>query len=162
MAVRLGRRMDGSGGGVALFRLVRFWARRWAQLPEASIGDREGHVPHIMVLEAIVSGAPEGEPSVSTVATQLGVDHSVASRMVSQTVAAGYVNKVPSPQDARRAVLRPSSAGEELLKTARAWQEKVFQELTAGWQPDDVERLSGYLQRLARDLNQAPPERARS
>lgn len=143
--------MGDSSGGVALFRLVRFWSRRWAQVPEIYAPEGEGHVSHIMVLEAIASGEPGGKPSISTVAEQLGIDHSVASRMVAQAATAGYVHKELSPQDARRTVLRPTPAGEELLDAARAWQEQVFRQLTAGWQPGDVERLAGYLRRLAID-----------
>ncbi|HYH11278.1 MAG TPA: MarR family winged helix-turn-helix transcriptional regulator [Thermomicrobiales bacterium] len=149
-------------GGVALFRLVRFWSRRWAQTPESYLPRAEGHVPHIMVLEAIASEESGGEPSISTVAAQLGIDHSVASRMVAQAVAAGYIHKQPSSQDARRTVLRPTPAGTDLLRAARAWQEQVFGELTAGWQSDDVERLAGYLQRLAREIGAAASESGRS
>lgn len=142
-----------SGGGVALFRLVRFWSRRWAQAPGMEDPEGEGHVLHVMVLEAIASGESDGEPSISTVAAQLGVDHSVASRMVARSVAAGFVRKAPSPRDARRTVLRPTPAGDELLEAARVWQEEVFAELTAGWEREDAERLAGYLQRLASNLD---------
>jgi DNA-binding MarR family transcriptional regulator len=132
--------------GPALFRLVRFWARRWATQPAGA-----PHVAHVQVLEALDAAAV---PTIPAVADQLGLDRSVASRMVADAVAAGYVTRQPDPADARRVVLAATSAGRTLLGQARAWQQRVFQELTAGWSAADRERFGGYLVRL---VHENPP-----
>jgi DNA-binding MarR family transcriptional regulator len=69
--------------------------------------------------------------------------------MVADAVAAGHVAKAPSPADARRADLRVTPAGAELLAGARAWQERAFAGLVAGWPAADAARLAAYLRRLA-------------
>ncbi|GAA4467836.1 MarR family winged helix-turn-helix transcriptional regulator [Phytohabitans houttuyneae] len=129
--------------GAALFRLVRFWGRRWAAQPAGP-----PHVAHVQVLEALDAAAT---PTIAAVASQLGLDRSVGSRMVSETVAAGYLTRRPDPGDARRTLLAPTAAGRELLRQARQWQQRVFLELTDGWSAADRERFGGYLRRLVRE-----------
>lgn len=132
------------GGGPALFRLVRFWSRRWAA---GITHDEGGDVAHILVLEAISAA---GRPAqIGAVAVELGLDRSNASRMLAATVAAGLVTKTVSPQDARRTCLDLTPAGEDLLAGARAWQEQTFARLVADWPTADARRFAAYLVRLA-------------
>ncbi|BCB90624.1 MarR family winged helix-turn-helix transcriptional regulator [Phytohabitans suffuscus] len=129
--------------GAALFRLVRFWGRRWA--PQAA---GSPHVAHVQVLEALDAAAV---PTIAAVADQLGLDRSVGSRMVSEAVAAGYLQRRPDPLDGRRVLLGATDAGVTLLRQARAWQQRAFLEMTAGWSAADRERFGGYLRRLVRE-----------
>jgi DNA-binding MarR family transcriptional regulator len=149
-----------TGGGPALFRLVRFWSRRWAAgaagdvsggAAQDSGGDRDdaGHVGHVLVLEAIDAAARDGVAQIGEVAVELGVDRSNASRMLAAAVGAGLVTKTVSAQDARRTELAPTRAGAELLAAARAWQEQMFRRLTADWPAADARRFASYLVRLA-------------
>jgi DNA-binding MarR family transcriptional regulator len=141
--------------GPALFQLVRFWARRWAAQPAGA-----PHVPHVQVLEALDAAAV---PTIAAVAAQLGLDRSVGSRMVSEAVAAGYLRRRLDPADSRRTLLAPTDAGRTLLHQARAWQQRVFEEMTAGWSEADRERFGAYLRRLVHenpagvDLREPPP-----
>ncbi|MEV4312097.1 MarR family winged helix-turn-helix transcriptional regulator [Actinocrispum sp. NPDC049592] len=136
-----------SDGGPALFRLVRFFARRWiTQASEAS----EANVQHVLVLEA-VNASREGEPTVNAVAHQLGLDHSGASRMVKQTVAAGYLTRAESEQDRRRTVIRITASGHDLLDAAHQWQRQKFSELTRTWPDHDRQQFAVYLHRLANE-----------
>jgi DNA-binding MarR family transcriptional regulator len=136
------------GGGPALFRLVRFWSRRWAIADPGSEGD---HVGHVLVLEAIDAAARDGSALITDVAAELGLDRSNASRMLAAAVSAGLVSKVVSADDARRAVLGITPAGADLLAAAREWQEQTFMRLVADWPTADVRRFAGYLMRLAAD-----------
>jgi DNA-binding MarR family transcriptional regulator len=148
-----------TGGGPALFRLVRFWSRRWAAgaagdvtgVPAEARGDRDdaGHVGHVLVLEAIEAAARGGVAQIGEVAVELGLDRSNASRMLAAAVAAGLVTKTVSAHDARRTELAVTPAGAELLAAARAWQEQTFRRLTADWPAADVRRFASYLVRLA-------------
>lgn len=141
-----------SQGGPALFRLVRFWSRRW---PHA--GRVEAPAAHVQVLEAIDAARERGGVSVTTIADELGVDRSGASRMVSAAVEAGYVRKRASSADARHAELFATRRGAELLGAARAWQQGMFERMVADWPAADAARLALYLERLA---SAAAPESA--
>lgn len=138
---------DLSGGGPALFRLVRFWSRRWAT---GITQDEGGDVAHILVLEAVDAARGDGQPAqIGAVAVELGLDRSNASRMLAATVAAGLVTRTVSAQDARRTELDLTAAGEDLLAAARAWQEQTFARMVADWPARDARRFAAYLVRLA-------------
>lgn len=140
-------------GGPALFRLVRYWSRRWAKGPDSA-------VTHILVVEAVQGGGEAavgavqggGEATVGTVARQLGLDQSGASRMVRDAVDAGYLARAAPSHDRRQVVLRLTPEGETLLEASRQWQRATFDDLTATWSASDRHRFAGYLQRLADDL----------
>lgn len=134
-------------GGPALFRVVRFWSRRWAA---GAARQSDAHVAHVLVLEAIEAvGAAGGRAAIGDVATELGLDRSNASRMLADAVAAGFVTKAASQDDARRTVLGITPAGRSLLDAARDWQRNVFAQLVADWPAHDARRFAGYLDRLA-------------
>jgi DNA-binding MarR family transcriptional regulator len=135
------------GAGPALFRLVRFWSRRWAGL--AADAAASAHALDIVVLEAIDAASRSGPVAIGDVADQLGLDRSGASRMVAAVAARGLVGKVNATDDARRAVLAITPQGRELLHAARAWQDQVFRDLVAAWNPDDASRFATSLIRLA-------------
>jgi DNA-binding MarR family transcriptional regulator len=136
-------------GGPALFRLVRFWSRRWAAGVAQGNGSDAGHVGHVLVLEAIDAASREGTAQIGAVAVELGLDRSNASRMLASAVSAGLVTKMVSPQDARCTELAMTPAGKELLTAAHAWQAQTFAQLVAGWPAADARRFASYLVRLA-------------
>ncbi|NJP91923.1 winged helix-turn-helix transcriptional regulator [Nonomuraea sp. FMUSA5-5] len=136
-------------GGPALFRLVRFWSRRWAGQAATRTG-QAAHVQHILVLEAVHTDP--GEATVGTVAHQLGLDHSGASRMVKDAVDAGYLERATSAHDRRRAALRLTDSGRALLAGAREWQRHAFADLTSSWDEPDRLRFAAYLSRLADEV----------
>lgn len=136
---------DSRGPGQSLFRLVRFWSRRWTGAGQAVELE---HVRDVMVTEAVASLSQRDAATVNAVANELGIDQSGASRFIAQAVQRGYLQKAAAQQDARERVLHVTPAGEELLRAAHAWQETVFADLTAGWPEQDVQQLQGYLERL--------------
>jgi DNA-binding MarR family transcriptional regulator len=138
------------GAGVALFRLVRFWSRRWMTTPPDQVTAEMARVRDIMVLEAVDAAAAKAlTVSVADVAHELGVDHSGASRMVSEASRHGYVVREAAADDARRATLTPTKDGLDVLAAAHAYQDDVFGQLTAGWSVKDAARFATYLRRLA-------------
>ncbi len=140
-------------GGPALFRLVRFWSRRWARGVAAEI-DAHSETPQlVLVVDAVDSLGRGGvEPTVGDVAQQLGLDRSGASRMVASAVDRGHLERRRASSDARRSELALTSSGRDLLDDSRRWQQAKFLELTADWNPGDRRRLAGYLDRLAREV----------
>jgi DNA-binding MarR family transcriptional regulator len=139
--------------GAALFRLVRYWSRRWILQASEELTGEQRRVQDILVLDAVAAAARRSpEVAVAAVAHQLGIDRSGASRFVAAAAENGYLERRPSRADARRAVLTLTPAGRELLAGSHAWQEQVYAELTAGWDPEDAARFAGYLQRLESEL----------
>ncbi|HLH99335.1 MAG TPA: MarR family winged helix-turn-helix transcriptional regulator [Acidimicrobiales bacterium] len=139
--------MPTNGGGQALFRLVRYWSRRWPR--QAGPGDDDAQVGHILILEAIAASEREGVAAIADAAAELGLDRSNASRMLSDAVAAGLVAKTAAPGDNRRAEVRITESGRALLGAARRWQEETFARLTADWPEAEAGQLAAYLVRLA-------------
>ncbi|HVW39802.1 MAG TPA: MarR family winged helix-turn-helix transcriptional regulator [Amycolatopsis sp.] len=142
-----------AGAGPALFRVVRFLARR---------GPGEDRtVRTIMVLDAVDTHGADA--SVASVAFQLGIDQSGASRFISAAIKDGHLRRDVSSADRRRASLVVTAAGRTLLTAARAWQDQVFAELTADWDAADARQFAGHLNRLAAGLaGRAPHLRASS
>jgi DNA-binding MarR family transcriptional regulator len=117
-----------TAGGPALFRLVRYWSRRWTT---GVTPDAAGHVGHVLALEAIDAASRGGPAQIAAVAAELGLDRSNASRMLAAAVSAGLVTRATAPDDARRTELAITPAGAEVLAAARAWQEQTFVQLVA-------------------------------
>ncbi|MBW0104533.1 MarR family winged helix-turn-helix transcriptional regulator [Pseudonocardia sp. KRD291] len=146
--------MQDADGGPALFRLVRFWSRRWARGVAVGGAGETTLVQDVLTVNAVatcVADDREGA-TVGDVGRQLGIDQSGASRMVAGAVERGYVERRRASSDARRAVLGMTSAGRELIASSEQWQRGVFDELTFGWDAEDRERFAAYLQRLARQV----------
>lgn len=90
----------------------------------------------------IVEEGPEHdgqEITVGVVAERLAVDPSVASRMVTDCISAGYLIRAASQQDGRRTILQMSDEGLAMLAAFRRHQRAAFEFITREW-PDD-ERL---------------------
>ncbi|UGT64595.1 MarR family winged helix-turn-helix transcriptional regulator [Nocardia asteroides] len=136
-------------GGPALFRLVRFWSRRWLDGTGPQLPEELRHTQHIQVVEAVAAGTENGaEATVGTIAHLLGLDHSAAGRMVRDAGTDGYVSRTESTVDQRRTALRLTPRGTRLLTGAQQWQRRIFTELTADWSDEDRDRFAGYLHRL--------------
>ncbi|MET9487967.1 MarR family winged helix-turn-helix transcriptional regulator [Nocardia sp. NPDC006630] len=80
---------------------------------------------------------PGSEVTVGRVAELLGTDPSVASRMVSDIIKAGYLVRAASQLDGRRTVLELSPQGEELMTRFRKHQRDAFDYITADWSDSD-------------------------
>ncbi|GGU93502.1 MarR family transcriptional regulator [Kitasatospora aureofaciens] len=77
------------------------------------------------------------EVTVGAIAELLGVDPSVASRMVSDSIKTGYLTRAASQQDGRRTVLHLSPAGTELMARLRRHQRDAYDCITADWNERD-------------------------
>jgi len=141
-------------GGPALFRLVRHWARQWApDVVERFAADAPPvwTVPNLFVIQAI-DGAAGDEVTVADVARQLGIDRSVASRMVAEAVRDGFVVRSTSSRDARRAALTLTETATGFLAASQAHQRQAFEALVGHWAKEDRDRFAGYLSRLADEV----------
>ncbi|ACY18281.1 MarR family winged helix-turn-helix transcriptional regulator [Haliangium ochraceum] len=98
--------------------------------------------------------ARERTKTVSDVASEIGFTKQAASKLVESMRAAGYVELVANPADARSKLLRLTAAGERLL----AQVEDIYRELEAEWAEvlgkRRLDALRGDLERILRARNE--------
>jgi DNA-binding MarR family transcriptional regulator len=90
----------------------------------------------------IVQDGPDQEGqeiTVGVVGERLAVDPSVASRMVSDCITAGYLIRAASQRDGRRTILQLTPEGHETLVRFRRHQRAAFERITQDW--PEQERL---------------------
>ena len=75
----------------------------------------------------------DGEMTVGGIAKQLTVDPSVASRMVTDCIDAGYLVRKASQRDGRRTVLELSEEGLRLRDRFRSQHRQAFVRITHDW-----------------------------
>jgi len=148
--------------GQALFRLGRIVGKQSMSQILTERGGHSSELSRVLVVQAVADGpdAPRGEATVGLVAERLGIDPSTASRLVAETIQAGYLSRDTSRADARRVQLSLTHAGRALSEDARRYQRAVFEHLTREW--SDGERyefarlLSRFVDAVA-DTRAAPP-----
>jgi DNA-binding MarR family transcriptional regulator len=103
----------------------------------------------------IVEEGPEAsgqEVTVGVVAERMGVDPSVASRMVSDCISSGYVRRSASQQDGRRTILELTPDGEQMLERFRNHQRTAFEYITADWSKQDQLEFARLLIKYAETI----------
>ena len=85
----------------------------------------------------IVEQSGDADITVGDVGERLGIDPSVASRMVSDCIGAGYLVRAASQRDGRRTVLRLSPEGTATLERFRRHQRAAFEFVTSDWSERD-------------------------
>lgn len=122
--------MSAPGPGQVLFDFVRHWSRR-------SVTGDPGLVEQgrlVLVAEAVGSLTERGaSTTVNSIAHEIGIDQSGASRLIKGTTEAGYLAMQASATDGRRRELTLTPAGKTMLEQAHRWQEEIFLRLSAGW-----------------------------
>jgi len=131
----------------ALVRLRRVWTA------PPTLFDHRGQqveLSSVLVVEGCARHVTDGrEPTVGGLADFADVAPSTASRLVDRAVAAGFVERGPSPADARRAVLRLTPAGEALRADAVAFRLDWLGRTLSDWSDDDTAALATLLTRFA-------------
>lgn len=129
----------------ALFRLGRLFGR---QSLRERIGQAESpDLARVLVTQAVADGG-DGL-SVGELALALGVDPSTASRLVAQTVKAGYLERVPAAHDGRAVSLRLTPQGQALAASARDWQVEIFARATEAWSAQERIQFAQLFRRFA-------------
>ncbi|MEU2040975.1 MarR family winged helix-turn-helix transcriptional regulator [Nocardia niwae] len=98
-----------------------------------------------LVLNLVLEHSQGNEITVGMIAEMLGVDPSVASRMVSDNIKAGYLIRAASQQDGRRTILELSEAGRDLMARFRKHQRDAYDYITADWSEHDRLELARLL-----------------
>ena len=104
---------------------------------DVDVGPSVTRKDHTRILVITVVEEADGEVTVGAVAEHLGVDASVASRMVSDCIVGGYLRRAVSQEDGRRTVLELTSGGEELRDRFRQKYRQTFEHITRDWREED-------------------------
>nr|WP_273546435.1 MarR family winged helix-turn-helix transcriptional regulator [Tsukamurella pulmonis] len=88
----------------------------------------------MLVCEAVHSLSLRATPAtVNSIAQEIGIDQSGASRLIKNATAAGYLAMAASATDGRRREASLTATGHSMLDEAHHWQEEVFTQLTRDW-----------------------------
>lgn len=99
-------------------------------------------------MEAVNALSRHGEPKVNDVAAELGLDQSNASRLLTHAAKSGYLVLTRSTVDRRQRTVTLTESGNQLLTSARAWQDSVYEALTAEWTNDERAAFEHAMRRL--------------
>lgn len=93
-----------------------------------------------------------GPVRISTLADELLLDISTASRHVRNLESAGLLTREPDPADQRAALLTPTRQGQEYLRQGIARFGRRLDAATGSWPDSDLTILTTLINRLADDL----------
>jgi DNA-binding MarR family transcriptional regulator len=110
------------------------------------------HAVGLVPLAAVHRCAPA---RIKDLAEHLHVDLSVASRQIAALEAAGFVRRVPDPDDRRSQRVSTTEAGEAALQAAHGRIVGVFASALGAWSRTEVEALTAALGRLRADYERA-------
>ncbi|TDD95837.1 MarR family winged helix-turn-helix transcriptional regulator [Actinomadura rubrisoli] len=85
-------------------------------------------------------------------AVRLAVEAPHVTRQVQRLERAGYVQRVPDPDDRRAQRIRLSDTGAEAVECIRAVGRQWMADALAGWPPGERERLAALVHRMLDDF----------
>ncbi len=134
----------------SLFRLGRAFGRLPMRDLLVAAPGRGPELSAIMVVQTVEAIAGAGrEATVGMVADQLGVDPSTASRLVAQSVQAGFLHRVASQVDARARGHALTDAGRALAESAAQYQRAVFDAATVNWSDHERQEFARLFVRFS-------------
>jgi DNA-binding MarR family transcriptional regulator len=146
---------DPTRAGQALFRLGRMLSRHSMREQLARSTGKTPDLSQVLVTEAVAmtrAEQPDQEITVGMVAERLTIDPSTASRLVAETIAAGYITRMPSQTDSRRICLELTHVGEVLVEQAHHYQQSVFAQITHQWPEQERQEFARLLVKFVASL----------
>ncbi|MEU9336890.1 MarR family transcriptional regulator [Streptomyces sp. NPDC048290] len=101
------------------------------------------------VLRRMADGEP---PRPGELAARLGVEASHVTRTVQQLERAGYVSRVPDPDDRRAQRIELTEAGREAIARIRDAGARGMQVALADWKPEELRQLATLFHRMVDDF----------
>lgn len=117
-----------------------------------------GSVPPAVfrVLDAV---AAADSPTVGSLTPALGVDQPRTSRLVAQAVSAGLLERVADQWDGRRAILRLTAAGTDVVAAAQAGRRTRMAAAMGDWTTKERTEFARLLTRFVDALDNPPTQR---
>ncbi|MET8829330.1 MarR family transcriptional regulator [Streptomyces sp. NPDC004610] len=110
-------------------------------------------VPLDRAATAVLRRMADGEPPrPGELAARLGVEASHVTRTVQQLERAGYVTRVPDPDDRRAQRIELTEPGREAITRIREAGARGMQLALADWEPEELRRLATLFHRMVDDF----------
>ncbi|GHI01822.1 MarR family transcriptional regulator [Streptomyces cellostaticus] len=110
-------------------------------------------VPLDRAAVALLRQVADSEPlRPGELAQRLGVEASHVTRTVQQLQRAGYVTRVPDPDDRRAQRIQLTDAGQEAVERIREAGARGMQLALADWQPEELRQLAALFHRMVDDF----------
>lgn len=129
----MGAESDWTSIDAALIRM-----RRILHTPHTSAADGVD-LSAVLVVDTVARRAKEGHRTrIVDIATELSVKPSTASRLVSSTEVAGYIEKSTSPDDPRSTILNLTASGVRLNAEATRYRLGLLEQALPGWDAETI------------------------
>jgi DNA-binding MarR family transcriptional regulator len=109
----------------------------------------------VALLRQIADAAPMRP---SELAIQLGVEASHVTRQVQHLLKAGYVTRIPDPDDHRAQRIKLTRTGQKAIDRIREASCHGMQMALAEWSPEDLKQLAALSRRMVEDFLAFPDE----
>ncbi|WP_432984940.1 MarR family winged helix-turn-helix transcriptional regulator [Dactylosporangium sp. CA-233914] len=135
-------------------RFIRLSERLFATLKWTEAG-RGLERPAYVLLNRI---AVDGPFRLSALAVEVSLDLSTVSRQVTALESAGLVARLPDPSDKRASLVEVTDLGREVFAENRERWLVIWQELLAGWAPDERRLFAELFTRLNASIAERLPQ----
>ncbi|WP_443048009.1 MarR family winged helix-turn-helix transcriptional regulator [Streptomyces sp. H39-S7] len=109
------------------------------------------------IVGALMALGRYGEMRMSKLAEYLDIDISVTSRHVAHLAERGWIVRTADALDRRSRLLRLSARGEKVLAASSDRAAEVLAAHLSDWSDDDVDQLSGLLERMRLSFGDCRP-----
>lgn len=156
---------DGSIDALLRFDLAAFKWRRMAEkgefkgkvlqdLPEPLEPALLQGLISVAQIAGGVGGGPAMAPTIGLVAERMSVDPSRASRIVSDLVSRGYVERQAAQDDARKTILVMTSKAYEFLSDFSAAKWRILARVFEGWEDGEIDIFAKLFHRYVDGIAQ--------
>ena len=140
----------------ALFHLGRTFSKLPMRQLLAVQTTQAIELSQILVVQAVQTATAGGRAAtVGDVAEQLAIDPSTASRLVTQTIRAGYLTRMAAQHDGRAVQLTLTPIGEALADHAHHYQRAVFDQITSTWSTEERHTFAHLFVKFADAVTEA-------
>ncbi|NGO10284.1 MarR family transcriptional regulator [Streptomyces sp. HC44] len=110
-------------------------------------------VPLDRAAVALLRQIGDSEPArPGELANRLAVEASHVTRQVQQLEKAGYVTRVPDPEDRRAQRIQITQTGQEAVDRIRETSARGMQMALSGWSPEELRQLATLFHRMVDDF----------
>ena len=134
---------------VRLFAQTIKRPQRWAAVTAQAKVDMDR--PSAVMLQTLVLCQPDS-CHVQELADRLGIEPPSVTRKTQELERAGYLRRVPNPQDRRAVDLRITPEGRKVAERLWEAQRGIIAEALSGWDPEDRRRFVRLFERFSDDL----------
>lgn len=135
-----------------ILRISQAWGRMRLMMGRRIIGRMAAkriapglELSHMDVIDAVKRiGRDGGEVTVGAIAEAMRIDPSRSSRLVSELIQRGMLERAASQADGRRTVVQPTDLSRAYFREAEAFKHSVIQEIVGPWQPEDRAHFSRF------------------